>query len=74
MRPGYFRKNGVPYSASAVLTEYFDLLTQHDGTEWLVVLSVLDDPTFFTEPVITSSNFRRESDRSRWSPSDCRVD
>ena len=23
MRPGYLRKNGVPYSANAVLTEYF---------------------------------------------------
>ena len=25
LRPGYLRKNGVPYSADAVLTEYWDL-------------------------------------------------
>lgn len=74
MRAGYFRKNGVPYSEDAVLTEHFDLLTQHDGSEWLVVLSVLDDPTYYTQPIITSSNFRRESDRSGWNPTDCRVD
>jgi hypothetical protein len=74
MRPGYFRKNGVPYSDDAVVTEYFDLLTQHDGTEWLVVLSILDDPTYFTQPIVTSSNFRRDEDRSAWNPSDCRVD
>jgi hypothetical protein len=74
MREGYFRKNGVPYSEGAVLTEYFDLLTQHDGTEWLVVLSVLDDPQYYTTPIITSTNFRRESDRRGWNPTDCRVD
>ena len=34
----------MPYSENAVLTEYFDLLTQHDGTEWLQVLSILEDP------------------------------
>jgi len=74
MRAGYFRKNGVPYSENAVLTEYFDLLTQHDGTEWLVVLSILDDPAYFTQPIVTSSNFRREEGRSGWNPADCRVD
>lgn len=74
MRAGYFRKNGVPYSEEAVLTEYYDLLTQHDGSQWLVVLSVLDDPTYFTERVITSSNFRRDDDSGAWAPSDCRVD
>lgn len=74
MRAGYFRKNGVPYSENAVLTEYYDLLTQHDGTEWLVIVSILDDPTYFTQPIITSTNFRREAGRAGWNPSDCRVD
>jgi hypothetical protein len=71
MTAGYFRKNGVPYSQNAVLTEYFDLLTQHDGSEWLVVVSVLDDPTYFTNPIITSTNFRRQADRSGWNPTAC---
>jgi hypothetical protein len=74
MREGFFRKNGVPYSADAVLTEYYDLLIQHDGTEWLVIVSVLDDPTYFTQPIITSTNFRRESGRAGWNPTECRVD
>jgi hypothetical protein len=74
MRAGFLRKNGVPYSENAVLTEYFDLLTQHDGTQWLVVLSVLDDPTYYTDRVVTSSNFRREAGRAGWDPEDCRVD
>lgn len=74
MREGFFRKNGVPYSKDTVLTEYYDLLTQHDGSEWLVVLSILDDPTYFNQPIVTSTNFRREENRSAWDPSDCRVD
>jgi hypothetical protein len=74
MREGYFRKNGVPYSADTVITEYYDLLRQHDGSEWLVVLGILDDPTYFNQPIVTSTNFRREEDRSGWDPTDCRVD
>ncbi len=73
MRAGYLRKNGVPYSESARLTEYFELLTHPDGTEWLVALSILDDPEYFTTRVITSSNFRRQTDRSGWDPRPCRA-
>jgi hypothetical protein len=74
MAAGYFRKNGVPYSQDAILTEYYDLLIQHDGSEWLVVISILDDPIYYTQPIVTSTNFRREDSRAGWNPTDCRVD
>jgi hypothetical protein len=74
MRPGYFRKNGVPYGGNAVLTEYIDLMTQHDGSEWLVVISVLDDPDYYSDPIVTSTNFRRDVDAAAWNPVECRVD
>ncbi len=74
MRAGYFRKNGVPYGENAVLTEYMDLLTQHDGSEWLVVLSILDDPEYYSDPIVTSTNFRRDADADAWNPGECRVD
>lgn len=74
MRPGYFRKNGVPYSENTVLTEYYDVFTQHDGTVWLQILSILDDPTYYTDPIITSTNFRRQNDRSGWNPTPCRAE
>ena len=74
MRAGYFRKNGVPYSENAVLTEYIDLQQMHDGTQWLVILSILEDPANFFTPIITSTNFRKESERRSWAPYDCRVD
>src|SRR5690606_35436929 len=59
-RSGYLRKNGVPYSENASITEYFDLLRQPDGTEWLVVKTIVEDPEYLAEPYITSSNFRKE--------------
>jgi hypothetical protein len=71
MKAGFLRKNGVPYSEDAVVTEWYDLFTQHDGTQWLQILTRLDDPTYFDTPVITSTNFRREDDRRAWDPQPC---
>jgi hypothetical protein len=68
---GYLRKNGVPYSASTVMTEYFDVLAQPDGSEWLVVKSIVEDPLYHAAAPITSSNFKKQSDRSGWDPQPC---
>ncbi len=73
MAPGYLRRNGVPYSEQATLSEYFERVDGADGTEYLVVVSVLEDPLYLAQPVITSSSFRREADGSRWAVSDCQV-
>jgi hypothetical protein len=70
---GYLRKNGVPYSASTVLTEYFDLLAQPDGSQWLVVKAIIEDPSYYATSPITSSNFRKQTDRSGWDPQPCAV-
>jgi hypothetical protein len=71
MKEGYLRKNGVPYSANTVLTEYFDILAEPDGSQWLVVKSIVEDPTYHTDTPITSSNFRKQNDRSGWDPEPC---
>lgn len=71
MAPGYVRRNGIPYGDQATLTEYFEVLEGADGTDYLVVISVLEDPRHLAVPVVTSSNFRREKDGARWAPSDC---
>lgn len=73
MKAGFLRKNGVPYSEDAVVTEYFDLLSQPDGTEWLVVKTIVEDPRYLADTVIRSSNFRRQDDRSGWNPRDCEA-
>jgi hypothetical protein len=71
MRPGYLRKNGVPYSADAAMTEYWDILKGPNGAQWLVVTSLLDDPKYLTMQFVTSPNFRKEPDNSKWDPSAC---
>jgi hypothetical protein len=71
MQPGYFRRNGIPYGEQAKLTEYFEMVTEANSDQYLIVISVLDDPQHLTQPVITSTNFKREPDDSKWNPSDC---
>ncbi len=71
MTEGYLRKNGVPYSNDAVLTEYYDLLQEPDGSQWLVVKSILEDPKYHRSAPITSTNFRKQKDRSGWDPQAC---
>jgi hypothetical protein len=70
MRAGYLRKNGVPYSEDAVVTEYFDRFSAY-GTEWLTVLTAIDDPKYLSQQYLTSTHFKREQDASKWSPSPC---
>jgi hypothetical protein len=70
LHAGYLRRNGVPYSEDARVTEYFDRLTD-EGTDWLVVLTIVEDPRYLNQPFITSTHFRREADRSGWAPSPC---
>jgi hypothetical protein len=71
MQPGYFRRNGIPYGDQAKMTEYFELVTEATGDQYLIVISVLEDPQNLTQPVMTSTNFKREADASKWNPSDC---
>jgi hypothetical protein len=71
MRAGYLRKNGVPYSENARLTEYFDVAPHADGGQLLVITSVVDDPQYLTQPFITSSHFKKEADASKWDPTPC---
>jgi hypothetical protein len=72
LRPGYLRKNGVPYSANTVFTEYWDVLTgPPNNTEWLVVTNVVEDPANLQIPWITSVHFKKEPDGTKWDPTPC---
>jgi hypothetical protein len=74
MRPGYLRKNGVPYSENATLEEYFDTFTEPNGDTWLVVTAIVTDPQYLTQPYATTYPFKKIADRSGWDPTPCRVD
>lgn len=71
MRAGYLRKNGVPYSADAVVTEYFDAIKEPDGEQYLIVKTIVDDPRYLAGEFLTSTHFKRESDGTKWRPSPC---
>ena len=71
MRPGYLRKNGVPYSDRATMTEYFDRVTEPDGITYLIVKNILEDPVYINGQFLTSTHFKLEPNGSKWSPSAC---
>ena len=73
MQSGYLRPNGVPYSDRAVVKEFFDSFTLGDDGTWLIVTTVVADPAFLTQEFVISSQFKKETDRSRWNPRPCDI-
>jgi hypothetical protein len=71
MKPGYLRKNGVPYSANTVLTEYYDRLNEANGDSILMLTTIVDDPQYLNQPFITSTHFKKLPDATGWNPSSC---
>jgi hypothetical protein len=74
MKPGYLRRNGVPYSAAAAITEYFDRFDLPGGDVLLVVQTEVVDPAYLAQPFWTSTHFKRQSDAADWSPTPCRAE
>ena len=73
-REGYLRKNGVPYSEDATITEFFNRLpTQANGDEYLLVVTVIEDPMYLSQPFYTSTHFRLEPNDDGFDPSPCRT-
>lgn len=73
VREGYLRRNGVPYSGNAKLTEYYDLIREANGVTYLVLTSTLEDPTYLTQPLISAAHFRKQADAAGWNPAPCAV-
>jgi hypothetical protein len=63
LRAGYLRPNGVPYSERTL---------PDDGT-WLIVTTVVNDPEYLTQEFVLSSQFKKESDLTKWSPRPCDI-
>ena len=73
LRSGYLRKNGIPYSENAAVTEYFDVAPLPGGGQVLLVITVVDDARYLQQPFIVSSQFKREADGTKWDPTPCTV-
>jgi hypothetical protein len=68
---GWLRRNGVPYSEDAQMTEYFARFAAPNGDEWLMVTTIVDDPKYLTQRFIVSNHFRRERNGGQWNPKAC---
>lgn len=73
LRPGYIRKNGVPYGSNATVEEYFDTFKEPNGDSYLVVTSTVTDPQYLAQPYLTSSHFKKLADASGWNPTACQA-
>jgi hypothetical protein len=69
--PGYLFKNGIPYSGSARITEYFNRIEEPDGNSFLLVEEILEDPQFLTGPYVRSWYFKKLPDGKGWNPAEC---
>ena len=70
-KPGYLRKNGIPYSANAVVTEYFDRVNEPNGDSYIIVTSTVEDPMYLTTPYMLSTHFKKQADAKGWNPTPC---
>jgi hypothetical protein len=72
MSAGWLRKNGVPYSENATLTEYFDRFPAPNGDEWLVVTTIVSDAKYLNQDFVTSTHFKKEPNGTKWAPTPCK--
>ena len=71
LRPQYSRKNGVPVSGNAQLTEYYHQMRAPNGDQWLTLILELRDSQYLREPWVASYHFKRVPDSSPWKPEAC---
>ena len=73
LKPGYLRKNGIPYSGNTVLTEYYDRTNEPNGDSWLIITTIVHDPANLYADFVTSTHFKMEKDGSKWDPTPCEA-
>ena len=71
LRPGYLRKNGVPYSANTALTEYWNLIKEINGEQRILLLSIVEDPEYLQQPWTVPLHFKKEPNGAKWDPTSC---
>jgi len=71
LKPGYYWKNGMPYSGDLVLTDYFFVTKERNGDVWLNMSEMAEDRQFLTQPWIVTYHFKKLADGARWNPTAC---
>ena len=72
MKLGYMQKNGVPYSANTVMTEYFNRTFEPNGDSYLLLTTVYEDPIYLNGRYVRSTHYKRLPDsNTTWEPEAC---
>lgn len=72
MKSGYVRKNGVPYSANAILTEWWDMVTTPDKETLLNITTEVNDPAYLSGgPFVVTTFFKKLPDGTRFKNEPC---
>ena len=73
LRPGYLRKNGVPYGPNTTMTEYYHRMTAPNGDVWLTVVAEITDPDNLREPFVQSTHFKKLPANAAFKPEACET-
>ena len=73
LKPGYYWKNGMPYTGNATLTEYFRVMELPDRSQWIRYTQIAEDPEYLTQPWVVNYAFKKLPDGSKWRPTPCAV-
>ena len=73
LRPGYLRKNGVPYRANMTLTEYYHRMAAPNGFVWITVVTEVKDPENLTDPFVQSTHFKKLPANATFKPEPCEA-
>jgi len=72
LTPGWLRRNGVPYSSRTRVTEHFQTFQDPTGKQWFDVTTEVMDPEYLNTPFLTTADFLKEPDGSKWAPHACK--
>ena len=68
IKEGFLRRNGVPNSEQAVVTEYLTLVE-----DFLIDVVVVRDPVYLTQPLVRTQEYRRLPDDVELEPYTCEA-
>jgi len=73
LKPGYYWRNGMPYSGDAVLTEHFRVMELPDTSKWIILVQIVEDPEYLNQRFVVNYQFKKLPDASKWNPTPCSV-
>ena len=61
----------MPFSENAFMTEYYSLIVEEDGNQYLVIQTFVADPRYLTGHFVRTLQFKREPNGSKRNPVPC---